>query len=181
MTIKILFQVQYLVKWVGWEEETWEPELNLGGSEILISDFQTSQAATGSKVSTVSENLTNGEKGANPEEETAETSTTDSWLLSSKDPMQMTDNYSTDPFTSTDVTTLASTFENHDTVEEDTSVGQTETGNPLKMTASIESVGTSRDLVNIGEHLKSDENGGDRKPNDTNYERDVSEKPPPAF
>ena len=154
-----------MVKWVGWEEATWEPEVNLAGSETLISDFQTSQAA-GSKEPTVFENLTNGEKrAANPEEETGETPTTGSELLSNKDPMQLAENGSTDPCTSTDEKALASTFENHKAVEDATSVGQTET-------------------VNIGENMISDENGRDErivgiggKPNGTNYETDVSENP----
>ena len=34
----------YLVKWVGWDEETWEPEGNLEGSEILIADYQQRQS-----------------------------------------------------------------------------------------------------------------------------------------
>ena len=38
--LNIMLQVQFLVKWVGWDEETWEPEINLAGSEILISDYQ---------------------------------------------------------------------------------------------------------------------------------------------
>ena len=100
------------------------------------------------------------------------------------DPMQLAENGSTDPCTSTDEKALASIFENHKAVEDATIVGQTETENSLKMTANVNSVGTSRDLVNIGEHMISDENGGDDrivgiggKPNGTNYETDVSENP----
>ena len=84
------------------------------------------------------------------------------------DPMQLAENGSTDPCTSTDEKALASTFENHKAVEDATSVGQTET-------------------VNIGENMISDENGRDErivgivgiggKPNGTNYETDVSENP----
>merc|ERR1712110_28663 len=103
-------EVQYLVKWVGWEEATWEPELNLAGSETLISDYQTSQTsdyqtsqAAGSKEPNVLENLTNCEKQeADSEKETAEISTTASELLSNKAPMQLADNCSTEPCTSTD-------------------------------------------------------------------------------
>lgn len=32
--------VEYLVKWHGWEEPTWEPEENLEGSEQMIKDFE---------------------------------------------------------------------------------------------------------------------------------------------
>ena len=39
-----MLQVLYLVKWVGWDEETWEPEGNLEGSEILIADYQQRQS-----------------------------------------------------------------------------------------------------------------------------------------
>ena len=181
MLIKLMLQVQYLVKWVGWEEETWEPELNLAGSEILISDYQTSQAA-GSKDPTVLENLNNCEKPAVNEEEGIS-----SELLSSKgQSMQLAAGASTvDPSTSTDETTLANTFQNHDAVENGTIVGQTETENPLKMTANVDSAGTSRELVPIGENMKSDQNGGKDdgiggNANGTNCETDVSENPPTA-
>ena len=39
-----MLQVLYLVKWVGWDEETWEPEGNLEGSEILIANYQQRQS-----------------------------------------------------------------------------------------------------------------------------------------
>merc|ERR1712032_61029 len=170
-------EVQYLVKWVGWEEETWEPELNLAGSEILISDFQ-SQSAD-SKESCVLENLGNSEKAVSPEEGTSSELSTASELLSSKDQMQLADS-SANLCTPTYETPLATTFENHETVE---SVAQTD--NSLKMTANVDSEGNSRELANIGKNMiNSDENGGDDwigvNPNGTNIETDVRCKNPPT-
>merc|ERR1719361_978134 len=57
-------EVQFLVKWVGWDEETWEPEINLAGSEILISDYQRLQCES-SKESI--ENSCNNEMSVNLE------------------------------------------------------------------------------------------------------------------
>ena len=48
ITIMDMLQVLYLVKWVGWDEETWEPEGNLEGSEILIADYQQRQSGESS-------------------------------------------------------------------------------------------------------------------------------------
>ena len=177
MMIKVMFQVQYLVKWVGWEEETWEPELNLEGSEILISDYQ-SQSAD-SKESCSLENLGNSENAVSPEEGTSSETSTPTDLLSNKDQMQLADS-SANLCTPTDETTLATTFENHETVE---SVGQTETENSLKITAN--SQGNSKELADIGENMiNSNENGGDNwmgvNPNGTNIETDVRCKNPPT-
>ena len=177
--MKIMLQVQYLVKWVGWEEETWEPELNLAGSEILISDYQ-SQSAD-SKESCVLENLSSSEKAVSPEEGSSSETSTPTDLLSNKDQMQLTDS-SANLCTPTDETRLATTFENHEAVE---SVGQTETENSQKITANIDSEGNSREFANIGENMiNSDENGGDDwiggNPNGTNIETDVRCKNPPT-
>ena len=177
--MKVKGKLQYLVKWVGWEEETWEPELNLAGSEILISDFQ-SQSAD-SKESCVLENLGNSEKAVSPEEGSSSELSTASELLSNKDQMQLADS-SANLCTPTDETALATTFENHEPVE---SVAQTETENSLKITANVDSEGNSRELANIGGNMiNSDENGGDNwiggKPNGINWETDVIENPPTA-
>ena len=62
--LNIMLQVQFLVKWVGWDEETWEPEINLAGSEILISDYQRLQCE--SSKDTI-ENSCNNEMSVNLE------------------------------------------------------------------------------------------------------------------
>ena len=168
MMIKVMFQVQYLVKWVGWEEETWEPELNLAGSEILISDYQ-SQSAD-SKESCVLENLSSSEKAVSPEEGSSSETSTPTDLLSNKDQMQLADS-SANLCTPTDETAPVE------------SVGQTETENSLKITAN--SQGNSKELADIGENMiNSNENGGDNwmgvNPNGTNIETDVRCKNPPT-
>ena len=55
----------YLVKWVGWDEETWEPEGNLEGSEILIADYQQRQSE---ESSSGAEKQNNSEDGDTSEE-----------------------------------------------------------------------------------------------------------------
>ena len=60
-----MLQVLYLVKWVGWDEETWEPEGNLEGSEILIADYQQRQSE---ESSSGAEKQNNSEDGDTSEE-----------------------------------------------------------------------------------------------------------------
>ena len=60
-----MLQVFYLVKWVGWDEETWEPEGNLEGSEILIADYQQRQSE---ESSSGAEKQNNSEDGDTSEE-----------------------------------------------------------------------------------------------------------------
>ena len=77
----------------------------------------------------------------------------------------------TDPCTSTDEAAIANTFENHEeAVENDTTVGKTETENPLKMTANFDSNvenGRDNEIGNIGWN-----------PNGTKCETDLSENQP---
>ena len=65
-----MLQVFYLVKWVGWDEETWEPEGNLEGSEILIADYQQRQSE---ESSSGAEKQNNSEDGDTSEEMPTET------------------------------------------------------------------------------------------------------------
>ena len=81
-----MLQVLYLVKWVGWDEETWEPEGNLEGSEILIADYQQRQSE---ESSSGAEKQNNSEDGEAFEEMPTDTELPSKKLLHSSDPVDL--------------------------------------------------------------------------------------------
>ena len=86
ITIMDMLQVLYLVKWVGWDEETWEPEGNLEGSEILIADYQQRQSG---ESSSGAENKNNSEDGDAFEEMPTETELPSKKLVHLSDPVDL--------------------------------------------------------------------------------------------
>ena len=81
-----MLQVLYLVKWVGWDEETWEPEGNLEGSEILIADYQQRQSE---ESSSGAEKQNNSEDGDTSEEMPTETELPSKKLVHLSDPVDL--------------------------------------------------------------------------------------------
>ena len=81
-----MLQVFYLVKWVGWDEETWEPEGNLEGSEILIADYQQRQSEVSSSGA---EKQNNSEDGDAFEEMPTDTELSSKKLVNLSDPVDL--------------------------------------------------------------------------------------------
>ena len=86
ITIMDMLQVLYLVKWVGWDEETWEPEGNLEGSEILIADYQQRQSG---ESRSGAEKQNNSEDGDAFEEMPTETELPSKKLVHLSDPVDL--------------------------------------------------------------------------------------------
>ena len=76
----------YLVKWVGWDEETWEPEGNLEGSEILIANYQQRQSE---ESSSGAEKQNNSEDGDTSEEMPTDTELPSKKLVHLSDPVDL--------------------------------------------------------------------------------------------